>query len=106
MNGEKEWEIRSCRTLKRGPISIAVSKTQTLIGEVEIIDCIEVDEVLLQNNFCKHKASQEMLSSLRMSSGVLYAWVLTSAHAYSKPEPYVHPTGAITWVDLKKRHVP
>ena len=30
----------------------------------------------------------------------VYAWHLTAAAPYEKPLDYVHPSGAITWVDL------
>ena len=30
----------------------------------------------------------------------VYAWHLTAAAPYESPLPYVHPSGAITWVDL------
>lgn len=98
VEGHKTWEIRSFRTQKREKIAIAMSGSRTLIGEVDIVDCICLDEDLLRNSFSKHRVRDLSCFLGRQ----LFAWVLKSPKQYSPPKPYEHPPGAISWVCLGK----
>eukprot|EP00427_Karlodinium_veneficum_P025683 CAMPEP_0169103684 /NCGR_PEP_ID=MMETSP1015-20121227/22849_1 /TAXON_ID=342587 /ORGANISM="Karlodinium micrum, Strain CCMP2283" /LENGTH=188 /DNA_ID=CAMNT_0009164903 /DNA_START=64 /DNA_END=630 /DNA_ORIENTATION=+ len=96
----KTWEIRGMPTNKRGRIELAESGTNQVVGSVEIIDCIPLSRRRLADpaSIAKHR----VVNTRRIQYPTVYAWVLKRAKRYRKPSFYLHPNGAITWVDLKK----
>lgn len=113
--GTKIWEIRGTALAKRTRICIAQSKSKSLIGEVDIVDCLQVgrmengqlipwsDSEWHQQNFIGAEENLpkhciEDLSCIAYSK--IYAWVLDNKQRYDKPKPYRHKTGCITWVRL------
>ena len=40
LNGQKTWEIRGARTSVRGRIGLIASRSGTVIGVCELVDCI------------------------------------------------------------------
>ena len=99
VEGRKTWELRSFRTHKRERIAIAMSQTQSLVGEVDIVDCIPLDDTLIQQNVAKHQVHDPRGL---LGGGQLFAWVLESPSQYNPPKSYEHPAGAISWVHLNK----
>jgi len=49
----------------------------------------------------KHKASKFLESGSYAKEKGLWVWELTQIQKLSNPIPYVHPKGAIIWVDIK-----
>ena len=113
--GTKIWEIRGTPVKRRGPISIAQSKSKKLVGEVHVTDCLKVgrrengevvpwsDSELHQKNFIGapenlHKHRVDDLNLVPYTK--VYAWVLDKKHRYEHPKPYSHKKGCITWVKL------
>lgn len=114
--GSKVWEIRGSSLAKRGRICIAQSKSQMLVGEVEIVNCLKVGRKVdgklvpwsnsrqdVQNfigareNLPKHCV--EDLSWVPYSK--VFAWVLDKKLRYAEPQPYRHKKGCIQWVKLE-----
>ncbi len=105
----KDWEIRGCWTSKRGRILLAKSGTNTIVGETEIIDCIELDTVDFIFNENHHKIPKEKHKN-KLPYPHTYAWVFKHSIRYEKPVDYDHPRGAVIWVnipinDFKKERV-
>lgn len=114
--GSKIWEIRGSSLAKRGRICIAQSKSQMLVGEVEVVNCLKVGRKVdgklvpwsdspqdVQNfigaseNLPKHCV--EDLSWVPYSK--VFAWVLDKKLRYTEPQPYRHKKGCIQWVKLE-----
>ena len=103
VKGEKTWEVRTKRTMMRTRIGIVKSGSKTVIGEVSILDCIELTDQMLDNGFAHHKIQDidQVFNHTGNRDIQYYAWVLEKAQQYHRPMPYQHPPGAITWVRLK-----
>lgn len=101
LNGEKTWEIRGARTMIRGTIGLIASKSGTVIGVCELIDCIGP---LTANAFRKNarkagmRQSEAQLGFYRQT----YAWVLAKPRRLTKAVSYPHPSGAVIWVALHR----
>lgn len=114
--GSKIWEIRGSSLAKRGRICIAQSKSQMLVGEVEVVNCLKVGRKVdgklvpwsnspqdVQNFIGAHenlpKHCVEDLSWVPYSK--VFAWVLDKKLRYAEPQPYRHKKGCIQWVKLE-----
>jgi hypothetical protein len=100
--GKKVWEIRGSRTSFRETIALIPSRSGTVIGVCDLVDCIGP---LTAEQFCKNarKAgmpeSEVKLGSYRQT----FAWVLEKPRKLKWPVPYRHPSGAVIWVRLNGR---
>lgn len=103
VKGEKTWEVRTKHTKLRARIGIVKSGSKTVIGEVSLLDCIELTEHMLHTCFPLHKIQDinQVFKHTGNTDVQYYAWVLEKACQYDRPQPYQHPRGAITWVRLK-----
>jgi hypothetical protein len=96
---EKIWEMRSRPTNVRGPIALIQKGTGTIVGTARLVDSapeLRTDE--MSAHFPKHRIPDEMVRSLGFKW--LTPWVLWDVNRLSKPVPYDHPKGAVTWVNL------
>jgi hypothetical protein len=97
--GQKTWEIRGSRTMIRGSIGLIPSRSGTVAGVCDVIDCIGP---LSAEVFRKNAAMAGMtpgeatLGHYRNT----YAWVLANPRRFTEPVPYRHPSGAVIWVNL------
>ena len=96
LSGIKKWEIRGSNTSIRGKIYLIKSGTKKIYGEVDLVDSFEID-LEKYNEYYKelYGNSCESLPYKRT-----YAWVLEEPLLYDEPVPYIHPKGAIIWVNL------
>lgn len=95
LSGLKSWEIRGSRTNKRGTIYLIQSGSSHIMGQVDIVDCIELTKERYEENRGKHCIGAGWES---LPYSVPYAWVLENYVQYQKPIPYNHPQGAVIWV--------
>jgi hypothetical protein len=96
---EKTWEMRSRPTNVRGPIALIQKGTGTVVGTARLVDSapeLRVDE--MSAHFGKHRIPDEMVRSAGFKW--LTPWVLWDVRRLSRPVPYDHPKGAVTWVNL------
>ncbi len=96
LSGVKTWEIRGSRTHKRGKIGLIKSGSGTIIGEVELVDCVgplSLQEFL--NNKNKHQSSSKTLMYKKT-----YAWVIKNPKKFDVAKKYKHPMGAVIWVKV------
>lgn len=98
LSGEKIWEIRGSATKIRGRIGLIKSGSSTIIGEVSIIDCLELDLKTYKASQGKHRID---LGLDVLPYKKTFAWVLNNPIVYETPIKYSHPNGAIIWVKLK-----
>jgi len=110
LQGQKHWELRSFATRIRGPIGLIKSTTGRVFGECVLRECIgPLDiEVLLHSSEIGPHDSREIQESGKLpykneaGESSTYAWVFEDVQAYPEPIPYRHPSGAVTFVDLKR----
>ena len=98
LNGTKTWELRGRSTRKRGPISIAISGTSKLYGQVNLVDCDKVAErqedgslksLLLLPLSAFHP--MHMVTDLNIIGyPAVYAWILAEPLLYDSPRVYTH----------------
>jgi hypothetical protein len=99
LNGTKDWEIRSRRTHIRGKIALITSKSGTVVGTAEVVDCIGPLTVKQWNSNLKRFGGTkgDKIKSIDEVGGEVYAWVLKSVRKFRKPIPYKHKSGIINW---------
>jgi hypothetical protein len=105
LDGYKTWEIRGSRTKIRGRIAIIESGTKQIHGYADVVDCIgPLTGKQLNENVQKHRVEETFNSNIgpkfKMPYARTYAWVLDNVQRLKNPKPYVHPPGAIIWVNL------
>lgn len=102
LDGKKTWEIRGSKIALRGVIGLIPSRSGTVAGVCEVVDCIGP---LSAGEFRKNAKK----AGMRPSEAELgwyrntYAWVLTNPRYLKRPVPYKHPSGAVIWVSLNSR---
>jgi len=90
-------KMRSRRTNIRGRIAIAESGTGTIIGEVDLVDCLgDIDFETAGSTYSMHR-----IKNVSILKKWRYPWVVANAKEYDKPIAYEHPKGAVTWVNLR-----
>jgi hypothetical protein len=100
--GEKFWEIRGSGTNVRGRVGIAKSGTGLIFGSVEVLGSmpVTIDDLTTSPNL--PRSEHEMFRQGRMKYTRPHAWILKDAILFNEPVPFVHPQGAVIWVDLTK----
>ena len=98
LSGQKTWEIRGSNTKTRGTIYLIKSGSGKVYGSADIVDCIELSLEQYQKTSCFHKIPVESLKELPYKR--TYAWVIRNAKYFAKPVDYVHPRGAVIWVNI------
>jgi predicted transcriptional regulator len=96
LEGKKKWEIRGSRTNIRGTICLIKSGSKKIFGEVDIVDCVEIDFASYNNHCIELYGKKENNLPYKRT----YAWVLKNPKVYDTPKDYNHPLGAIIWVNL------
>lgn len=98
LKGTKTWELRGSTTKIRGQIVLLKSGTKTAIGTVEIVD---VKELTLDDyNSWDYRIlyNKEPVNELPYKR--TYAYILKNPKSFANPKAYIHPNGAIIWVNL------
>jgi hypothetical protein len=96
LDGSKTWEVRSKATKKIGPVALIQSGSGTVVATARLSKVIE----LTSSNARANARLMGMSPPDAAGCAGLYAWVLDDAVKLKKPVPYIHPSGAITWVTL------
>ena len=97
--GMKTWEIRGSRTNIRGTIGLIESRSGTVVGLCEVIDCIGP---LTAEEYRRDARRAGMLPAEANLGGYknTFAWVLENSRRFKTPLLYRHPSGAVIWVAL------
>jgi hypothetical protein len=96
LDGKKTWEIRGSNTKIRGKIALIQSGTGLVMGTAELIDCKRLSLSEYQEAKDRHCIEDCSIAPYER----IHAWVLTNAVRFQTPMPYVHPQGAVIWVNL------
>ncbi len=102
VDGVKTWEMRTSGTNVRGRVGLAASGTGTVIGAATLVAShgpLHPDEFVEHRD--KHQADPNRLTEYA-AGGSLFAWEFTDAERFEPPVPYMHPSGAVIWVKVRK----
>ena len=101
LDGKKASEIRGSATTIRETIALVPSRSGTVIGVCDLIDCIGP---LSPEQYRKNarKAGMRPAEATLGYYKNTYAWVMSSPRYLKRPVPYRHPNGAIVWVQLDR----
>lgn len=97
--GAKIWEIRSKFTKKTGPVALIRSGSGTVVATANLAEVIKLNADLAYTNLNKMNIKSMPREKANSFEGN-YAWVLKDIVKLTKPVPYKHPSGAVTWVTL------
>jgi hypothetical protein len=100
--GRKIWELRSKKTSIRGRIGLIRGGSGLIIATATLSDCLEpLNSKAMLASIDKHQVPREDIDAA-ISAGWCVPWVMTDVVAFKRPRPYVHPSGAVTWVLLNR----
>ena len=98
LSGVKKWELRGQNTKIRGTIVLLKSGTKTALGTVDIVG-VKVLTLEEYNNW-NYRKDNGKLPVDKLPYEKTYAYVLENPRMFDQPKPYIHPIGAVTWVNL------
>ena len=94
---EKDWEIRGCRTTRRGWIHLAESGAGgKLVGRAKVVGC----RFIPRSDFLGYVQRHHVTKLSAVPYKTICAWELSCVQKYKKPFDYQHPMGAVTWVGV------
>lgn len=101
---QKTWEIRGSRTQMRERIALIKSKSGTIVGGCDVVDCIgPLTLEQLRASEERHRIPLHLLDTLPYPK--TFAWVIRDAKPLTTPIVYRHPYGAVIWVNLNEQNV-
>ena len=100
MDGSKTWELRTQHTTVRGEIALIRKGTGQIVGVADLIDSLpQLGPQALAESVQFHGVPPSEQASV-IANGWLFPWLIVNARPLSSPVPYLHPSGAVTWVNL------
>jgi hypothetical protein len=99
LQGQKIWEIRSRNSTKREKIALIKSGTGLILGTVDLVNSKKLTLQEFQETEKFHCIGKE--KSIILPYKNIYAWEFQNPIFFDKPIPYIHPQGAVIWVDLQ-----
>ncbi|MGC2777154.1 MAG: ASCH domain-containing protein [Bradyrhizobium sp.] len=100
LDGSKTWELRTQPTTMRGEIALIRKGTGQIVGVADLIDSLpQLDRHGLAESFQFHRVPTSE-QARAFANGWLFPWLIVNARRLSSPVPYLHPSGAVTWVNL------
>jgi hypothetical protein len=100
LSGSKTWEMRTRPTSIRGPIALIKGGSGLIYGTAELAECLPAltrEQMRQTQSF--HAIPEDQLESA-MGNRWTTPWVLRDIVRLESPKPYIHPKGAVTWVEL------
>lgn len=97
LDGLKPWELRSRATNIRGRIGLIEQGTGLIVGEAELLGCIEFFDI----NYLAKFYEQHRIDDIEILKKWNVALVMDNHIRYEKPIPYKHPQGAVVWVNVE-----
>lgn len=99
LDGVKIWEIRSKNTKKRERVGLIRAGTKTVVGIATLAEVIQLTPEIAYKNYDIMGFRPLSRKEAKDLDGQ-YAWVLKDIIPFSKPVPYIHLWGQVTWVTL------
>jgi hypothetical protein len=99
--GRKCWEIRGQPCHHRGPIALVESGRGVIRGVAHVTACLgplSEEQWRVGERDRKLAGAERHFADQRYTRS--FAWVLDQVQILSEPVAYVHPQGAVIWVNL------
>ncbi|RWY79148.1 RNA-binding protein [Rhizobium leguminosarum] len=102
VDGRKKWELRGSKTAHRGSTAFIAAGSGLVLGEAILVDVVgPLDRDSLSGSKNLHLVDLDW-ETIALPYRATFAWVFENAVRYHRPIPYIHPRGAVIWVDLSK----
>lgn len=100
LRGEKIWEMRSCKASHRGWFGLIRKGSGMVEGVARLVGTVgPLSRDELQAAVDRHAIGPELDPKAWMAKWNI-AWVLADVIRLTRPVPYRHKAGAVTWVRL------
>lgn len=100
LTGNKTWEMRTRPTSIRGRIALIKAGSGLIVGTAELVECLPALTHERMTETQHYHAIPEAQIEGAMKNSWTTPWVLDDVVRMESPLPYVHPSGAVTWVEL------
>lgn len=100
LSGQKIWEMRSKATSHRGWFGLIRKGSGLVVGVARLTGCggpLSEDEMIASVG--KHRIPEGIIRSGAVAKWNT-PWFLEDVRPLPQPVPYIHPSGAVTWVNL------
>jgi len=101
VQGKKKMEVRGCRTKKQNEnVVIIESGMNRIVGDVYILDCVELDKQSFENTRDQHLIGLSYEDALvAFGYKKLYGWLLGEMHEAAEPIVCQNrKAGQVIWV--------
>ncbi len=96
----KDWEMRSQATSVRGWFGLIRKGSGTVVGLARLVHCGEaLDQAEMIANFDHHCIPEDMIRRGEVAKWAV-PWKFADVIPLSRPVPYDHKAGTVTWVTL------
>ncbi len=100
----KDWELRRTRTNYRGPLAIGTTKTKTVIGYVNLYNCLRYPtKALASELFERRHHASKFVTEYAKGLEDLWVYCLEKAKREPMPYPYSFSTGSWCKATLPRR---
>lgn len=100
LDGSKTWEMRSSSTSHRGWFGLIRKGTGCVHGVARLLDVgSPLDPKEMLGTVEKHRIPADLIASGEVAKWNT-PWVIADVRRLPRPVPYVHRSGAVTWVTL------
>lgn len=100
LDGSKSWEMRSRATTVRGDVALIKSRSKAIFAVATLTDSQgPLDREQRLSHLDKHQIPADMIVSGAVDKWP-HAWIFENVRVLQRPVPYVHPQGAVIWVNL------
>ena len=100
LDGTKTWEMRSTSTSHRGWFGLIRKGSGQVFGFARLIGCGEpLTQAEMIAAHDHHRIPEGMIRSGSVKKWTV-PWKLAEVRVFSEPVPYVHKSGAVTWVNF------
>jgi hypothetical protein len=104
LKGEKTWEMRKTGCKIRGTIALIRKGSGQVVGVAEVTDSRppipDLTAYAAAERFHRILPARQQRA---FEDGWRTPWVLVNARPLSRPVSYLHPNGAVIWVNLDER---
>jgi hypothetical protein len=98
--GQKTWEMRSTGTSFRGLFGLIKKGSGAIWGVARLLNVgasLSAEEMI--STFRQHRIPEEQIRGGAVAKWTV-PWKLADVTSLKEPVPYVHKSGAVTWVEL------
>lgn len=100
LEGRKDWEMRSQATSVRGWFGLIRKGSGSVVGLARLVECGKALNQAEMIASCEHHRIPEVMIRRGEVAKWVVPWKLADIIPLDRPVPYIHNSGAVTWVTL------